>query len=88
MLKIAEVFGPGQTSLWRLVKQCGVAHVVGGIPLRPRPGASPEQQPWSFTSLLHAKTSYNNAGFEFADFGRHPHLEHDPRAGWGAGDRL
>jgi mannonate dehydratase len=75
MIKIAEVFGPDQTSLWRLVKQCGVGHVVGGIPLRPRPGASPEQQPWSFQSLLRAKTAYNDAGFEFAVIESRPPME-------------
>ncbi len=75
MIKIAEVFGPGQTSLWRLVKQCGVGHVVGGIPLHPRPGASAEQQPWSFTSLLRAKTAYNDAGFEFAVIESRPPME-------------
>ena len=57
MLKIAEVFGPENVVLWKLVRQCGVKHVVGGISLRPRPGAGPEQQPWSFTSLLRAKTA-------------------------------
>ena len=38
MIKIAEVFSPQNRSLARMVKQCGVKYVVGGIPLGPRPG--------------------------------------------------
>jgi len=75
MLKIAEVFGPKDVALWKLVRQCGVKHVVGGIPLRPRPGAGPEQQPWSFSSLLRAKTAYRDAGFEFAVIENRPPMD-------------
>jgi mannonate dehydratase len=75
MIQIAEVFSPRQTALARLVKQCGVAHVVGGIPLQPRPNVDAERQPWSFMSLLRAKTAYNDAGFEFAVIESRPPLE-------------
>ena len=75
MIKIAEVFGPENVALWRLVAQCGVRHVVGGISLRPRPGAGPEGQPWSFQSLLHTKTAYKNAGFEFAVIESRPPMD-------------
>jgi len=75
MIKIAEVFSPRQQSLMRMVQQCGVRYVVGGIPLAPRPGADPERQPWSYMSLLRAKTAYNDAGFEFAVIESRPPME-------------
>jgi mannonate dehydratase len=75
MIKIAEVFSPNDTALWRLVKQCGVKYVVGGIPLAPREHADKERQPWSYMSLLRAKTAYNDAGFEFAVIENRPPME-------------
>ncbi len=75
MIQIAEVFAPDQRSLARMVKQCGVSHVVGGIPLEPRPNAGRERQPWSYMSLLRAKTAYNDAGFEFAVIENRPPME-------------
>ena len=75
MIKIAEVFNPKDKALWTLVKQCGVDYVVGGISLRPKPNAGPEAQPWSYMSLLRAKTAYNDAGFNFAVIESRPPME-------------
>ena len=75
MIKIAETFAPADKSLWSLVKQCGVSHVVGGIGLAPIPDAPPEQQPWSYMSLLRAKTAYADAGFELSVIESRPPME-------------
>jgi mannonate dehydratase len=66
MIKIAEVFSPNQTSLARMVKQCGVDHVVAGIGLHPIPNVSKENQPWSYKSLARVKSAYEDAGFKMA----------------------
>lgn len=66
MIQIAEVFGPQQTSLARLVKQCGVNHVVAGVGLGRIPNASDEEQPWSYSSLARVKAEYAATGFEMA----------------------
>jgi mannonate dehydratase len=75
MIKIAEVFHPNDKSLWQLVKQCGVNHVVGGFSLQPKPDADPERQPWSYMSLLRMKTAYNDAGFDLAVIESRPPME-------------
>ena len=74
MIKIAEVFSPQQNSLSRMVKQCGVDHVVGGISLHPIPNVSKEEQPFSCESLARAKAAYEEAGFEFAVMESRPPL--------------
>ena len=75
MIKLATVLGPGDRAAWRMARQCGVRYVVGGIPLGPRPHLDRERQPWSYMSLLHAKTAYNDAGFELAVIESRPPME-------------
>jgi mannonate dehydratase len=66
MIQIAEVLRPQPSPLWKLVKQCGVDHVVGGFSLRPVADANAEQQPWSISSLARVKRAYEDGGFELA----------------------
>jgi mannonate dehydratase len=61
MIRIAEVLPPQRTPLWRLVKQCGVDSVVGGLDFAGAAAAG--EQPWSYTSLVRLKTGYEDAGF-------------------------
>ena len=75
MIQIAEVFRPEPSPLSRLVSQCGIKHVVAGIDLRPRAGASKDAQPWSDMSLLRAKTAYADGGFKMAVIESRPPLE-------------
>ena len=64
MIKIAEVLPDHPTPLWRMVKQCGVDHVVGGFNTPGDPAdIHPEQRPWSFTNLVRMKTAFNDGGF-------------------------
>ena len=55
--------GRGQ---WTLMRQCGVEYAVGGLSLRPKPDATPDEQPWSYTSLAKAKTAYEAGGIPLA----------------------
>jgi len=64
MIKIAEVFSPKQTILWKMIKQCGIEHAVGGISFRPIPNANNDEQPWSYDSLAAVKKSYEDIGFQ------------------------
>ena len=75
MIKLATQFNPSETAAWRMAKQCGVKYVVGGISLAPRPHLDKEGQPWSYMSLLRAKTAYKDAGFELAVIESRPPME-------------
>jgi mannonate dehydratase len=75
-MKIAEVLRPDPTSLWALVRQCGIEHVVGGFP-RPASGddLSGAEKPWHLEPLRKAQAAYSGGGFELAVIEARPPME-------------
>ncbi len=64
MIKIAEMLPPYPSSLWTMVKQCGVNRAVGGMKLELLLSATTkDDMPWSFMNLARIKSAYEDYGF-------------------------
>ena len=75
MIEIAEALPPHITPLWRLVKQCGIDHVVGGMDFSRGLNVSREDLPWSYMAIVRLKTAYEDFGFKLDVIESRPPLE-------------
>lgn len=75
MIKLSVEISPEPSLGLTVMRQCGVEYAVGGISLKPIPGVSPEEQPWSYSSLARAKAAYEKAGMKLAVIESRPPME-------------
>jgi mannonate dehydratase len=74
MLRLAEVLPPNQTSLWTMVKQCGIDHVVGTMDWNRGLDVPRDDLPWSYMALVRLKSNYENGGFKLEVIENRPPL--------------
>ncbi|RME52074.1 MAG: mannonate dehydratase, partial [Caldilineae bacterium] len=75
MIKIAEMLPPRRSTLWTLVKQCGVNYAVGAMDWSGGvDNPDPDLRPWGFMSLARVKSAYEDFGFKLEVIENRPPL--------------
>jgi len=75
VMKIAEIFGPPATPLWKMAKQCGIDYVVGTFGGRDWDSErKPDERPWSYGPLSRLKKAYEDGGFKLEVIENRPPL--------------
>lgn len=79
VIQIAEFLPPDPSDgvLWPIVKQAGIRHAVGGLPIAET--LSEGEAPWDFMPLLRMKQLYESHGFDLAVIEARPPLNNAKR---------
>ena len=72
MIEIAEYLPTTPTPLWKLSKQAGVDHAVGGLPFDA--DLRGDDAPWDYTPLRRMQERYEQGGFKLAVIEARPPL--------------